>query len=247
MNDFVAKPIDPDMLFNTLLRWIPEQPRRPEGARDAGIGQPEALELPVIDGLDVDLGLRRVLDKRPLYLHMLHKFTANQARTVEDLRAALSAGDLATAERLAHSAKAVAGNIGASDVQRKAESLERAIRDLADAEARQAALADFDQALTALLDDLNAALPAEPVAEAAPPEDSGQVADILGRLAGQLTADAPEAQDLFEAHAALLREALGEGGFKPLAASIRQYDFPQALERLRQEAARLGLSLTVAD
>ncbi|RQW84425.1 MAG: response regulator [Methylococcus sp.] len=247
MNDFVAKPIDPDSLFNTLLRWIPAQSNPQQGERDAPGGPGDEPALPVIEGLDVDLGLRRVLDKRPLYLHMLHKFTTNQAHTVEDLRTALSAGDRATAERLAHSAKAVAGNIGASDVQRKAESLEQAIRASADAEALEAALAGFDLALTALLRALNAALVAKPGAVAAAPADSGQLAEILSRLAGQLAEDAPEAQDLFEAHAALLREALGEVGFKPLAASIRQYDLPQALERLRQEAARLGLSLTAPD
>ena len=247
MNDFVAKPIDPDMLFNTLLRWIPEQPRRPKGARDAGKGQPEALELPVIDGLDVDLGLRRVLDKRPLYLHMLHKFTANQARTVEDIRAALSAGDMATAERLAHSAKGVAGNIGASGVQRQAELLEQAIRTSADEEVLKAALADFDRDLTALLQALTASLPAEPAAETPVSDHGERLGEVLGHLASQLAEDAPEAQDLFEGETALLRSGLGDAAFKSLAASIRQYDFPSALAQVRKEAERLGLSLTPPD
>jgi HPt (histidine-containing phosphotransfer) domain-containing protein len=247
MNDFVAKPIDPDMLFNTLLRWIPARKCRPKPPHDAGNGVPDELELPVIDGLDVDLGLRRVLNKRPLYLHMLHKFTTNQARTVEDIRAALSAGDTATAERLAHSAKGVAGNIGASGVQQKAEILEQAIRASASEEALEPALADFDQALSALLHALNASLPEEPTAGISHSGNGERLGEVLSHLASQLAEDAPEAQELFEGETALLQSGLGDAAFKALAASIRQYDLPLALGLVRKEAERLGLSLTAPD
>ncbi|MCJ9713253.1 response regulator, partial [Bordetella hinzii] len=75
MNDHVPKPIEPEQLWRTLLRWI--KPRHSPGDITLlsapgsldGIGLPSA-----IDGLDVDNGLRRVLGNKSLYLLMLRRF-----------------------------------------------------------------------------------------------------------------------------------------------------------------------------
>ncbi|TAN53061.1 MAG: response regulator [Methylococcaceae bacterium] len=73
-------------------------------------------------------GLRRVLGKKPLYLSMLRKFCAGQKSVVLDITQALDAQDWDTAERLAHTLKGVAGNIGATSLQQLAAKLEAAIR-----------------------------------------------------------------------------------------------------------------------
>ncbi|TRZ67938.1 MAG: response regulator, partial [Rhodocyclaceae bacterium] len=121
MQDFVTKPIEPDELFGALLRWI--KPRHPP-THQAPLATQEAAadgELPGdVAGLDVANGLRRVLGKKSLYLSMLRKFVAGQKGAPDEIRAALAADDSATAERLAHTAKGVAGNIGATEVQQHA-------------------------------------------------------------------------------------------------------------------------------
>ena len=76
-----------------------------------------------IAGLDTELGLRRVLGKKPMYLSMLRKFAAGQLGAVDTVLRALEAGDWDTAVRTAHTTKGVCGNIGATGVQARLESV----------------------------------------------------------------------------------------------------------------------------
>jgi len=136
MNDFLVKPIDQQDLLGILLRWI-----RPRGA--APVPAAPALEAPAastrpaatadgelpegIAGLNTALGLSHMLGKKSLYLAMLRRYLAGQEPVVREMRQALAAGDKATAERLAHTTKAVSGNIGATLVEGRAAALESAI------------------------------------------------------------------------------------------------------------------------
>jgi HPt (histidine-containing phosphotransfer) domain-containing protein len=78
--------------------------------------------------LDTTLGLSRMMGKKSLYLAMLRRYLAGQRSVAAEMRQALAAGDRPTAERLAHTTKAVSGNIGATLVQNRAATLEAAIR-----------------------------------------------------------------------------------------------------------------------
>jgi len=246
MNDFVAKPIDPEILYNTLLKWITtgpapsSSPGGPEHHNSAVTKGGDDVDIPVIH---VELGLRHVLGKRPLYLKMLRKFASNQSQTLQTLKQALSAGDHGTAERLAHSAKSVAGNIGATDLQRCAEQLEGAIRGQAKPPEIEQHLAEFSRELSDLLIQLERTLP--PEAPLAPQEnfDSQRLAEVMIQLGDCLASDAPEAGELFELHRDLLQQGLNESSFKSLSQHISRYDFPEALKGLVAEATRLGIRL----
>src|SRR6185503_13879339 len=71
----------------------------------------------------------RVGGNRKLYAKILRQFAEQQGPAVEQVADALTKGDHALAERVAHTLKGVAGNIGATGVQSAAAALERAIRD----------------------------------------------------------------------------------------------------------------------
>jgi len=130
MNDYLAKPIDPQELGAMLLRWV--RLRTPAVAAPAPVqlspATPAPGELPQgIAGLDTALGLSRMMGKKKLYLAMLQRYVAGQEHLGREVRQALAAGDVASAERLAHTTKGVSATIGASAVANCACSLELAI------------------------------------------------------------------------------------------------------------------------
>src|SRR6201987_599623 len=134
MNDHVSKPIDADVLFSTLMRWGKPRPRQatesqapPIPARTTPADR--ADELPEIVGINLDDGLKRVAGNRRLYRDLLGQFVARQANTAAQISAALESEDLKLAERIAHTVKGVAGNIGITQGESAAQQLEKAIRE----------------------------------------------------------------------------------------------------------------------
>jgi two-component system sensor histidine kinase/response regulator len=169
MNDAVIKPIDPHHVWDALLRWIPQAPRarvevppKTQAAAQqpaSGAGTIEMLE--GITGLDSALGLRRMLGKKPLYLAMLRRYVIGQKNVCGQIHSALANGDLATAERLAHTTKAVSGNMGATGIQELAGSLEQSLKDYHPPAEVQQRLADLEKPLAALIEALETRLPVE--------------------------------------------------------------------------------------
>src|ERR1700745_1666003 len=79
MNDHVSKPIDPGVLFLTMMRWAKPRPRQatesqapPIPARTTPANR--ADELPDIVGINLDDGLKRVAGNRRLYRDLLGQF-----------------------------------------------------------------------------------------------------------------------------------------------------------------------------
>ena len=85
--------------------------------------------LPEIAGINQADGLKRVVGNKRLYRDLLAQFAAKQDDAAVRISAALESGDLKLAERIAHTLKGVAGNMGIGQVFAAAEKLERAIRD----------------------------------------------------------------------------------------------------------------------
>ena len=134
MNDHLTKPIDPDELFSTLVKWItPCQKESRRAGQDkpplskevsATEGDPDLPEN--LPGLDIRDGLKRISGNRTLLRKLLVKFSANYGNTVEEFVSALKSGDREKATRIAHTLQGVAGNIGAHELQVAAAALEAA-------------------------------------------------------------------------------------------------------------------------
>ena len=109
MNDFVAKPVEPEAPQRTVSKRL--SPAAAGPVQPAGEADWAAL-LDGIDGLDIERGLRIVRGKWPTYVRIL-RILSTPTRVAEALQAALAAGDLHEVERLAHALKGSAGNVGA--------------------------------------------------------------------------------------------------------------------------------------
>jgi CheY-like chemotaxis protein len=160
MNDFLAKPIEPDDLIATLYRWAPRRPLASEASpvveQRPRLAEPDGL--PDIIGLDTRLGLSRMCGKRPLYLKMLRRYAESQSCAPAQIRAALAAGDTEVAERVAHTLKGVSGNVGASGVQQLADLLDTAIRTHGTSGEVLRCLGELETPLAELISSLNAQL-----------------------------------------------------------------------------------------
>ncbi|MGY0789050.1 response regulator [Azospirillum argentinense] len=248
MNDYLAKPIDPDALWATLLVWVTPRP-------GLGAEAPAPLPVPAVEepgdlptgvpGLDTAIGLSRVLGKKRLYLDLLRKFTAGQRGVVTAIRTALDAGDLAAAERYAHTLKGTAGNIGAHPVQDAAEQLEAVIRDARPRPEIDARLAALEPPLGALLAHLDAALASngDTAPSVAPPAavDAAALRALCGRLRQLLLDSDPDAEEVLTANADLLQAAFPDR-FETIAGQIRNFDFDEAAATL--DAASIDRGVT---
>src|SRR3954452_1860334 len=147
MNDHLAKPIDPDKLFEALLRWIPARTvaRNVAAAAVITAQKPTADSGPLeITGIDAQSALKRTGGNRQRYVSLLRKFADSQAGAVGEIRAALKAQDPANARRIAHSLKGASANLGANTLATAAGNAEVAIKMQRDIEP---ALGEMERAL----------------------------------------------------------------------------------------------------
>jgi two-component system sensor histidine kinase/response regulator len=131
MSDHVAKPIEPKILFETLIKWIPE------GERDLGLvtipkkeNVSEKTLLPHnLDGIDIETGLRRTGENRALYIELLKDFVTDHGNNHKVIAQALLENNIEIALRTAHTLKGVAGGIGALALYESAQKVETAIKE----------------------------------------------------------------------------------------------------------------------
>ena len=253
MNDFVAKPIDPDELWAVLLRWV--RPRGLDGVPPApvsvlpveavppgGAGLP-ATGFDVIGELDEAAGLRSVAGNRPLWLSLLRRFAARYGRCAQDIGEALDRGDAASAERLAHTVKGLAGTLGAGRLQHLARQLEVAIREQPVHAMVAAPLDAFEMALAGLVAQIESQL--GPVDEAPASGTSAlerPLDEVCGELLGLLEASNSAAQHLFAKAGVQLRAAF-PAHYEAIAQAIDDFDFDIAGQRLSAACKARGIRL----
>jgi len=129
MNDHITKPVNPAEMFATLARWIvttaPTSPLQPPTVRSL----PAQHTLPYLPGINVETAVTRLGGSVADYLALIGKFRQRYRNSLVEVRLALLEGDRKPAERLAHTLKSIAGNLGADNLYVKLQDLENKIRD----------------------------------------------------------------------------------------------------------------------
>jgi len=127
MNDHVSKPIDTKELFAALANWIEPSERSGYEVVTSPTTSQEAGPLPELEGIDTTAGLAIVSGNEKLYRKLLIKFHQDNSNAIAEIQKALDIGDAKLAERLTHTIKGVAANVGAKKLAAVAEPLEAAI------------------------------------------------------------------------------------------------------------------------
>ncbi len=235
MNDHVAKPIDPAALFEAVGRFYKPAEGTPAGEQPSGPPPQEAL--PSIAGLDTNDGLSRVGGNRKLYARILRQFADQQGPAPDQIADALAKRDHALAERLAHTLKGVAGNVGAKGVQSAAAVLERVIRARANSDEVERAMQHVGSVLGPLAAGIRAALAAAASEAAAPaqptaPTSPARSREAAAQLAALLSDSDPAAGEFIDANRGALRPLFDAAGWSEFETLVQGYAFADAQTRL---------------
>jgi HPt (histidine-containing phosphotransfer) domain-containing protein len=146
MNDHVAKPIDPEALFTTLLKWIKPMSTRDDprslGAETSINSKVEDSDTshipstaagnddlpPSLAGFDLEAGLKRLQGNRRLYRKLLLDFLSHYSNSAAEIHQALASNDIEGVHGLVHNIKGLAGNLSAIDLQNAAAEMDSSVK-----------------------------------------------------------------------------------------------------------------------
>ena len=241
MNDYISKPIDPDQLYATLIRWIRiSQVKAAEHLVPVNITnetEADVYDFNVFSGLDVAAGLQRVGGDAAVYRSILCKFHASQADSLKRIVDAEAAGDRPLAIQLAHALKGVAGNIAATELHAAVETLESQLH--AGERLDETVVARASGLLDSLVASLNSWLQANPPSRVQASLADGQsVATMIGRMREMLAEYNGDAVDLMDALAEALDGLECDAEIRALRQHLSGYDFDAASADLAAIAMR---------
>jgi signal transduction histidine kinase/DNA-binding response OmpR family regulator/HPt (histidine-containing phosphotransfer) domain-containing protein len=232
MNDHVVKPIDPDLLLRTLVKWIPPQRlegRTPPPAAPVQSAPPApalATAFPAVRGVDWSRALANAGGQQQRLRRRIVSFLQEYVQAPLAMRDALANGDYAPLQALAHNLKSGAAYIGAMPLAALASTLEQELR--AGRADRVPVLApDMIVALDSVLSGL-----ARIDAAQAPAVSGLDAGALLARLRGFLETDDARAEDALAELQGVLTDARHAAPLAHIRAAVDEIEYERALTHL---------------
>ncbi|QLE86271.1 response regulator [Shewanella sp. Scap07] len=235
MNDHIAKPINVDNMFVAMAKWI--TPANPVSVEGAGPTRP-AMQLPAFDFTHIDhqAGFARTGHDVWLYLKIMARFNTTTEIFEQQYVDAIGKKDATTCERVAHTLKGIAGNIGAQNLADLAAKLEAEAPSLGDENLPQvlAELLLVQQEIATFLE-LSVQQNEQPTMSVSSDESQAMLAKLLSMLENY---DA-EINDYILTDLAFLGQGATAQLFKQLCSATDDYEYDQAIEIVAQLQAAI--------
>ncbi|MBR7798902.1 response regulator [Undibacterium fentianense] len=248
MNAHIAKPINPNELYQAVADWCSSYVITSTDHRIVVNTSASDRSL-LIQGVDTRLGLSRTMGDRQLYCKLLRLFVHDQRGAVEQIRDALQQGNHQDAERVAHTLKGVAGLIGA-DIHLPAAKIESQIEGGATYTSMQAMLEATERQLRDVIAEIERALTRENLSQEvgekrhADKNLSGEALFEKLRACYQLVSNYDgDALEMLSESVEELNMAFGVDVQKQIMRAASQYDFDVIQSIMKGNAHMLGLKL----
>ncbi len=218
MNDFVTKPIDPEHLFKTLIKWIKKDDIIFSTVK---IKPNDDLEPLIISGVNTLEGLNRVAGNKKLYIKLIRDFSINKENLIQEIIANIENNNETNAKRMLHNLKGISGNLGMMILHQEVLSLENKMEEIGWSNFKLFSK-NLNKELNTLISNIKMAKLNEEEKPYNPKVfDKEKIAVLIELLAD----DDPDAIDFFN--------AIGEIDhplFKELKSKINGYEFEDALQ-----------------
>nr|WP_238937598.1 two-component regulator propeller domain-containing protein [Pseudoalteromonas sp. S16_S37] len=236
MNDIIFKPINIADMITTIIKWVsPTKTVTVPEKKD--IHHDEIKAFSGIEGLDPKAGLRIADGDFALYIQLLRRFADKEEAFVQQLTGLLSENvqDNGKIAHWVHTFKALAGNIGACELQRLASELEHTCLQgsgniLPHIEAIQHSLPTFMQRIKSVLRNLKPHYKVHTHAQgtATQRQDTTQIKNKFKILSSMLADSDTGAADVVDELISLLPYKSYQPQLLELARLLDEYDFENA-------------------
>ena len=148
MNDFIAKPIVPETLADSLAKWLANRAAPISEVRPVAAPTPAVvrapLSTPALAGelFNLEVGMRYVRGSRPLYAKLLDSFLKLEGERRAQLQQGVAENDREKVMRTAHTMRGTVSTLGAEALAKAASAVEAPLKaggSLADVRAAVAA------------------------------------------------------------------------------------------------------------
>ncbi|MCK5735126.1 MAG: response regulator, partial [Spirochaetaceae bacterium] len=125
MNDHISKPIDPDILFSVLQKWLEDSDVDIEAME---VSDEQAELIPQMEGIDVEDALERLGGNEELLRDLYLNFVIEYEPFVSELKSKLNLDEPEEARRMVHTMKGVTGNLGFMELHEITVNFEKKIK-----------------------------------------------------------------------------------------------------------------------